>query len=74
MYSSLLQEGIGTTIFSGLYRYNTIDKNWTCLKPDYTGGTYPHNPVPRMAHVMLLHVVSHVTGCHVICLIYQVIR
>jgi hypothetical protein len=45
-------------MYSGLYGYNTSECQWTCLRPDYTGGPYPHGLVPRMAHTLLLHPVA----------------
>jgi hypothetical protein len=44
--------------YSGLYSYNMLEAQWCCLRPDYSGGPYPHDLVPRMAHALLLHPVS----------------
>ncbi|CAI8048563.1 Muskelin [Geodia barretti] len=46
-------------VYSGLYSYNTLEGQWSCLRPDYSGGSpYPHNLVPRMAHSLLLHPIA----------------
>lgn len=49
--------GLGT--YSGLYVFHTVGKQWTCLKPDYSGGPYPHLLVPRMAHNAVFHPGTH---------------
>ena len=61
LFLSLLQEGLGASIYSGLYAYKCLEQQWVCLKPDYTSsdGSYPHQPIPRMAHTMVLYSVSN---------------
>jgi hypothetical protein len=56
--TSLLQEGIISGTYSGLYAYKCLEKEWVCLRPDYHHSIdiYPHLLVPRMAHTMVLHV------------------
>eukprot|EP00731_Ephydatia_muelleri_P000998 Em0001g998a len=51
------ETSLGT--YSGLYVFHTVSKQWTCLKPDYSGGPYPHLLVPRMAHNAIFHPGTH---------------
>ena len=44
--------------YSGLYAYHCLDKQWVCLRPDFTEGPYPDPLLPRMAHSMVLDNVS----------------
>ena len=46
-------------VYSGLYVYFTLDKQWVCLRPDYSDGSYPDLLLPRMAHSMVIDIVSH---------------
>lgn len=59
---SCLQEGIrDDPIFSGLYGYKCTEKEWVCLRPDYCNKeaeSYPDTMKPRMAHTMVLDIVS----------------
>lgn len=48
----------GTPCYSGLYAYHCLDKQWVCLRQDFTEGGYPDPLVPRMAHSMVLDNVS----------------
>ena len=45
-------------VYSGLYVYFTLDKQWVCLRPDYSDGPYADLLLPRMAHSMIIDNVS----------------
>ena len=49
----------GDVTYSGLYVYQTLQKEWTCLQPDYRPSQkYTHSLLPRMDHAMFFEKVT----------------